>query len=152
MTAKNTKENKAGRPEGSKNRNKVKLDLTTVKTGKAEMGAVYQTRARTDEQKYFDNLITDAYEAWEAAGSPEKSSERPSFYLEVPNDEEIVKAYQAAFRNSAKYLEVGIRFGNFQPGETDDKIRIIYGAVKMKQYTSRAPKSKVAPDAQPQKD
>jgi hypothetical protein len=73
-------------------------------------------RKRSEAQLEIDALVEQLVEAWEQAGSPSKSSEKPCVFVPVENEDDV-KEYKKKFNSAATLLGVSARFYDVQNPE-----------------------------------
>jgi hypothetical protein len=82
-------------------------DLSALATGETTLRSVDRSRERDAIQRYFDALITEAYDKWVEAGKPTARRDRPALRVDSPT-EDLAHAVYKRLRASAAHLDVGI--------------------------------------------
>jgi hypothetical protein len=105
------------------------LDLTAldeievIKTAET-MHAMRPQKTRTDEQAAVDDLVRKAYNAWLAAGRPEKWDSKAPHGIKLAVREDQLKSVQAAIRNGGNHFNFRIRMGKVTV--TDGRARFAF--------------------------
>jgi hypothetical protein len=82
-------------------------DLEDLATGETTLRAVDRSRDRDEVQRYFDRLVTEAYQKWVEANKPSVRRERPALRVDAPT-EDVAEEVRNRLRASAMHLDVGI--------------------------------------------
>lgn len=149
MTAKKnngTPEKPATKPEQAKKTEPFSVDLSSFIVGNGELGDAVKTRKRNKQQEFFDDLVMDAYEKWEKAGKPRLTIKKPNKYIQVPDEEDVIKYAQSMLRKSALFCKIGLKLGDLQPGELPQTVRIYFTCQDLQKKTRTTDPG--APDVQ----
>lgn len=111
-------------------------DLAALALGESVLRAVDRSRPRNEVQTYFDNLVTDAYQKWIAAGKPSARRSRPALRVDAPS-EDIARSVWNRLRTSAVHLGVGISLDPISR-IAENKWRVVFSAQDKRNRTARA--------------
>lgn len=92
-------------------------------------------RARSTEQQSMDELVEKLVSAWEQAGKPSQTSEKPAAYIPVKDEDEYEDTLKK-LRSAGTFLNVSVRF--YDPAQNEDgTVSIVVSAEEKRAYTPR---------------
>lgn len=88
------------------------------------------------EHQFFDNLVSEAFQAYLDEGQPAAVADRPGRYVEAPDRDDVIMDIKKMIRSSADHLGIGIRFGDTERVGRN-RVRVTFTAQHRKEYKRR---------------